>query len=99
MTQDQEPLYSEEMLANAADNLWLFRVFRSQTHQDLADKVLTAPLLAAYEDRQMPIDAAHVSLIADELRVPLRVLLGPAKFWLLLDTDTRKIIERGKGLP
>lgn len=91
-------IYSDDMLANAADNLWLYRVFRSLTCADLADDTFSAELLSDYEKRKQSIAQTHIPLLAKKMRLPERILLKPANFSLLIDRKTRCLIEHQRGL-
>lgn len=80
-------------MRNVCDNIWLYRVFRGQTHEKLAGRGIDAQMLHAFEQSPDNIPYDAVPDLARLLRLPERVILQPANFYLLLDADRRKRIE------
>ena len=89
----QKRLYPPGIMRNVADNIWLFRVFRGKTYQALASTEMDAQTLQTYERSPDKIPYDAVPDLARLLRVPERVVLQPAKFYLLMDADMRRKIE------
>jgi hypothetical protein len=93
MSQEQNHLLPPSVSENIRHNLWIYRTYQNQTRKELADANLRSGVLRAYEYGFRPVSPAHLALIAERLAVPEEVLSPPPNLALLLDWQTRRIVE------
>ena len=98
MSQDQKPLLPPHVAENIRQNLWIYRAYQTLTRQQLADGPLKSGMVRAYEYGFRPVPPAHLALIAERLALPEEALTAPPDFALLLDWQTRRIVEYYRAL-
>jgi len=98
MSQDQKTLLSPSASQNIRHNLWVYRTFQNRTRKQLAQGSLRSGILRAYEYGFRPATPAHLTLIAERLEVSEDTLTAPPNYELVLDWQTRRIVEYFRGL-
>ncbi|MBT5157437.1 MAG: helix-turn-helix transcriptional regulator [Rhodobiaceae bacterium] len=93
MSQDQKPLLPPDIAENIRQNLWIYRTYQNQTRRQMADASLKSSTLRAYEYGFRPVTRDHLPLIAERLSVSETTLAAPPDFALLLDWQTRRVVE------
>ncbi len=98
MSQDQKDLLPPAIAENIRQNLWIYRAYQNRTRKQLAEGSLKSGMLRAYEYGFRPVPPAHLTLIAERLALPEDALTAPPDFALLLDWQTRRMVEYYRAL-
>lgn len=78
---------------NARENIWIFRTYQGMSRRDLAEGKLKAGAIRGYEYGFRAIHPPHLEIIARKLNMTLAQLTAPPDHTLLLDWQTRRMVE------
>ena len=93
MPEQQAMFLSPLKAENARENIWIFRAYQGLSRKDLAEGPLKPGLIRGYEYGFQAIHPPHLDIIARKLNVTLEELTAPPDHTMLLDWQTRRIVE------
>ena len=93
MPEEQAEFLSPQQAENARENIWIFRSYQGMTRKDLAEGTLKAGAIRGYEYGFRAIPPPHLEIIARKLNMTVAQLTAPPDHTLLLDWQTRRMVE------
>lgn len=93
MPEEQKPLLPPLEAENARENIWIFRTYQGMSRKDLAEGPLKSGLIRGYEYGFRAIHPPHLEIIARKLNMTVAQLTAPPDHTLLLDWQTRRMVE------
>lgn len=83
---------------NARLNIWLYRLYRGKNRHAIASGPVKPRHIRSYEHNFRPIPRSHLELIAKQLGVDMEEFFAPPNYKLLLNYQTRLLIEYTRRL-
>lgn len=93
MSEEQKDLLPPHLAENARENIWIYRTYQGLSRKSLADAPLKSGTIRAYEYGFQAIHPTHLAIISEKLGMSVDALTAPPDYALLLDWQTRRIIE------
>jgi hypothetical protein len=93
MPEEQKRLLPPHEAENARENIWIYRAYQGLTRKGLAKGKLKPGLIRAYEYGFVAIPPHHLEIIARKLNMTVEQLTAPPDYSLLLNWQTRRMVE------
>ena len=93
MPEEQRQLLPPQQAEYARENIWIYRSYQGLTRKNLAEGSLKSSHIRGYEYGFLAIPPPHLALIAEKLNMSVEELTAPPDYTLLLNWQTRRIVE------
>lgn len=93
MPEEQKELLPPHLAENARENIWIYRSYQGLSRKDLSEGKLKPGLIRGYEYGFLAIPPKHLETIAEKLNMRVEDLTAPPNYTLLLNWQTRRMIE------